>query len=70
MSLQSFHYEHLGKCGNYWFNTKNCCLSQHKQKLYKKCENKKTKQPHVNISDTSESKRSIDSSASEDEIIN
>ena len=36
LSLQSFHDEHLEKCVNYWFNAKNCCLSQHKLKLYKK----------------------------------
>ena len=34
--LQSFHDEHLEKCVNYWFNAKNCGLSQGKRKLYKK----------------------------------
>ena len=36
LSWWSFHDEHLEKCVNYWFNTKNCCLSQRKCKLYKK----------------------------------
>ena len=70
LSLQSFHDEHLEKCVNYWFNTKNCRQSQCKRKLYKKPTSKETKWPHFNISDISESKRSINSSASEDEIIN
>ena len=71
MSLQSFSDEHLEKCVNYWFNAKNCHLNQHKCKLCKKCESKKTKQSHFNISDIwSESESSTDSSASEDEIRN
>ena len=70
LSLQSFHDEHLEKCVNYWFNAKNCRLSQRKCKLYKKRESKKTKQPHFNISGISEFESSTDSSASEDEIIN
>ena len=70
LSLQSFHDEHLEKCVNYRFNTKNRHQSQCKRKLYKKLISKKTKWPHFNISDISESKRSINSSASEDEIIN
>ena len=41
LSLQSFHDEHLEKCVNYWFNAKDCHLSQHKHKLYKKCKSKK-----------------------------
>ena len=48
---QRFHDEHLEKCVNYWFNAKNCRLSQRKRKLYKKRESKKTKRPHFNISD-------------------
>ena len=43
LSLQSFHNEHLEKYVNYWFNAKNCRLRKRKCKLYKKCENKKTK---------------------------
>ena len=70
MSLQSFHDEQLEKCVNYWFNAKNCHLSQHKRKLYEKCESKKTKRLHFNISDISESESCTNSSASEDEIIN
>ena len=71
LSLQSFHDEDLEKCVNYWFNAKNHRLSQCKHKLYKKCKSKKTKQPHVNISDiSSESESSTNSSASEDETIN
>ena len=71
LSLQSFHDEHLEKCVNYWFNAKNRRLNQRKHKMYRKHENKKTKQPHFNISDiSSEFKSSTDSSASEDEIIN
>ena len=70
MSLQSFHDEQLEKCVNYWFNAKKCCLSQRKCKLYEKCESKKTKQLHFNISDISESESCTDSSVSEDEIIN
>ena len=71
LSLQSFHDEHLEKCVNYWFNAKNRRLSQRKRKLYKKPESRKTKRPHLNISDiSSESESSIDSSPSEDEIIN
>ena len=35
LSLQSFHDEHLEKCVNYWFNTKNRRQSQCKRKLYK-----------------------------------
>ena len=34
LSLQSFHDEHLEKCVNYWFNAKNCRLSQRKRKLH------------------------------------
>ena len=41
LSLQSFHDEHLEKCVNYWFNAKDCHLSQHKHKLYEKCKSKK-----------------------------
>ena len=71
LPLQIFHDEHLEKCVNYWFNSKNRYLSQRELKLYKKRESKKTKRPHFNISDiSSESKSSTDSSASEDEIIN
>ena len=71
LSLQNFHDDHLEKYVNYWLNAKNHCLSQRKQKLYKKCESKKTKQLHFNISDiSSESESSANSSASEDEIIN
>ena len=70
LSLQSFHDEYLEKCVNYQFNAKNCRLSQGKHKLYKKSKSKKTKQPHFNISDISETESSTDSSASEDEIIN
>ena len=70
LPLQSFHDEQLEKCVNYWFNTKNCCLSQQKCKLYKKPNSKKTKQPHFNISDISESDSSTNSSASEDENVN
>ena len=43
LSLQSFHDEHLEKCVNYWFNTKNCRQSQCKRKLYKKPTSKETK---------------------------
>ena len=71
LSLQSFQDKHLEKCVNCWFNGKNRRLSQRKRKLYKKRESRKTKQPHLNISDiSSESESSIDSSASEDQIIN
>ena len=70
LPLQSFHDEQLEKCVNYWFNAKNCCLSQQKCKLYKKRKSKKTKQPHFNISDISESDSSTNSSASEDENVN
>ena len=71
LSLQRFHDEHLEKCVNYWFNAKHRRLSQHKRKLYKKCESEKTKRPHFNISDiSSESESFTDLSASEDEIIN
>ena len=34
LSLQRFNDEHLEKCVNYWFQAKNCHLSQPKQKLY------------------------------------
>ena len=64
LSLQSFHDEHLEKFVNYWFNAKNCHLTQHKHNLYKKCESKKTKQPHFNILDISQSESHTDSSAS------
>ena len=71
LPLQIFHDEHLEKCVNYWFNSKNRYLSQRELKLYKKRESKKTKRPHFNISDiSSESESSTDTSASEDEIIN
>ena len=71
LSSQSFDDKYLEKFVNYWFNAKNHCLSQCKCKLYKKCESKKTKRAHFNILDiSSQSKSSIDSSASEDEIIN
>ena len=57
LSLQSFHDEHLEKCVNYWFNAKNCHLTQQVSK--------KTKQPHFNILDiSSESESHTDSSAS------
>ena len=69
LPLQIFHDEHLEKCVNYWFNSKNRYLSQRELKLYKKRESKKTKRPHFNISDISESESSTDSSASEDEIM-
>ena len=41
LPLQSFHDEHLEKCVNFWFNAKNCHLTQQVSK--------KTKQPHFNI---------------------
>ena len=64
LSLQSFHDEHLEKFVNYWFNVKNCHLTQHKHNLYKNCGSKKTKQPHFNILDISQSESHTDSSAS------
>ena len=71
LPLQIFNDEHLEKCVNYWFNVKNHHLSQCKLKLYKNRESKKIKRPHSNISTiSSESESSIDSSASEYEIVN
>ena len=55
----------------FYKSAKNRHLSQLKRNLSKKRESKKTKRPHLNISDiSSESEISIDSSASEDEIMN
>ena len=41
ISLNGFHNNYLQICVAYWFNNKNHCVTQRKQKLYKKKENQR-----------------------------
>ena len=69
ISLESFHYEHLENCVDYWFDANHCHLGQQNRKPYVKRESKKAKRLHFNISDISSDSGSSNSSESENEIV-
>ena len=68
ISLNGFHNNYFQGCVAYWFNKKNRCVTQHKQKLYKKNKNKKKRLPNFSITDSS-SDSSVSYSSESDENI-
>ena len=68
ISLNDFHNSSLQKCVAYWFNNKNCRVTQRKRKLYKKRENQRKNQPNFSITDLS-SYSSVSYSSESDENI-
>ena len=51
--LNGFHNNYLLRCVGYWFNNKNCCVTQRKRKLYKKRENQRKKLTNFSVTDLS-----------------
>ena len=68
ISLIGFHNNCLQRCVAYWFNNKNCCVTQRKRKLCEKRENQRKELPNFSITDLS-SDSSVSYSSESDESI-
>ena len=69
ISLNGFHNNYLQRCVAYWFNNKNCCVTQCKWKLYKKRENQRKRLPNFSITDLSSDSSMSYSSESDENIL-
>ena len=68
ISLNGFH-NNLQRCVAYWFNNKNCRVTRHKRKLYKKRESQRKWLPNFSITDLSSDSSASYSSESDENIL-